>query len=111
MDEERRKARRFTIDEMVELELGRESAVHASGINLSSCGLLCKSDYYMDPDTEVSLVLTVPTESGDHTVSCDGIVVRCQKGKGRHLTAIQFISLGEKDVGALEAFLGSCQPA
>lgn len=111
MGEERRTARRFTIDEMIELELGRESVVHASGINLSSTGLLCKSDYFMEPETEVSLVLTVPSESGDHTISCDGIVVRCQRGKGRHLTAIRFIALAEKDVGALEAFLGSCQPA
>ncbi len=111
MREERRKARRFTIDHMVELDFGRESVVHASGINVSSSGLLCKSDNYMDPDTEVSLVLTVPSESGDHTISCDGVVVRSDRGKGRHLTAIEFISLADKDVGALEAFLASSQPA
>lgn len=109
MEEERRTARRFSIDSMVELEFGRESVVHASGINVSSSGLLCKSDYYMEPDTEVALVLTVPCESGSHTVSCDGVVVRSDKGKGRHLTAIQFTSLADKDVGALTAFLGSSQ--
>lgn len=110
MSEERRIARRFTIDSMVELELGRESVVHATGVNLSSGGLLCKSDFYMDPDTEVSLVITVPSGTGSHTVSCDGVVVRSDKGKGRHLTAIRFISLADKDVGALSAFLGTARP-
>ncbi len=111
MREERRIARRFTIDSMIELEFGRESVVHASGINLSSSGILCRSDHYLEPETEVSLVLTVPSASGPHTVSCDGIVVRSDRGKGRHLTAIEFISLADKDVGALSAFLESCQPA
>ncbi len=109
MGEERRTAPRFTIDQMVDLEFGRESVIHASGINVSTSGLLCKADYYMEPDTEVSLVMTIPSESGDHTVSCDGIVVRCDKGKGRHLTAIRFTSLADKDVGALSAFLEGCQ--
>lgn len=111
MAEERRRACRFTIDQMVELELGKESVVHASGINLSSTGLLCKSDYFMEPGTEVSVVLTVPSASGSHTVSCDGIVIRTERGRGRHLTAIQFMTLAGKDVGALEAFLESCKPA
>ncbi|HUX19807.1 MAG TPA: PilZ domain-containing protein [Spirochaetia bacterium] len=111
MGEERRTARRFTIDHMVELELGRESVVHASGINLSGSGLLCKSDIYMEPETEVSLLLTIPSESGEHTVSCDGVVTRADKGKGRYLTAIHFTSLADKDVGALSAFLGSSLPA
>ena len=110
MSVERRQARRFTIDRMVELEFGRESAIHATGINLSSSGLLCKSDYLLDPDTEVSLVITIPMEKGSHTVSCEGIVVRSERGKGRHLTAIRFTSLADKDVGALEAFFGSAQP-
>ena len=111
MKEERRKAPRFTIDEMIELDFGRESVVHASGLNLSASGLLCKSDYYMEPDTEVSLVLTIPSDSGEHTISCDGVVVRADRGKGRHLTAIEFMSLADKDVGALDAFLANSQPA
>lgn len=110
MREERRKARRFTIDEMVELEFGRELVVHASGINLSATGLLCRSDCYLEPATEVSLVLTVPSGSGSHTVSCDGVVVRSEKGKSRHLIAIRFTSLADKDVGALSAFLKGTQP-
>lgn len=111
MRDERRNARRFTIDQMVELDFGRESVVHASGINLSTSGLLCKSDSYLNPDTEVSLVLTVPSETGEHTISCDGVVVRADRGKGRHLTAIRFLSLADKDVGALDAFLAEMQPA
>jgi PilZ domain len=92
---------------MVEFELGREALVHASGVNVSTSGLLCKTDSYVEPDTEVSLVVTIPLASGSHTLSCEGVVVRSDKGKGRHLTAIHFTSLADKDVGALSELFES----
>jgi len=105
MASERRVAPRFSIQQMVELSYGREEIVHASGINLSKTGLLCSTDSYVEPYTEVSLLMQIPESAGEHRIECEGIVVRSEERNGRFVTGISFTSLPEEDAKALAGFL------
>lgn len=105
MSAERRHEIRFSIDQIIELSFGRESFLHAIGINISKTGLLCATDSYLEPYAEVSLLLTIPVGSENHRVGCDGIVVRSEIEQTRYLAGISFTSLSEQDSKILESFL------
>lgn len=102
---ERRNEIRFSIDQMVELSFGRETFLHATGLNLSKTGLLCATDSYLEPYSQVSLMMSIPVGSQTHRLSCDGIVVRSEIEDKQYLAGISFTSLVEEDSKILAAFL------
>ena len=105
MAAERRHEARFSIEQMVEVSFGRETFLHASGINISKTGLLCATDSYLEPYSQVSLTMTIPVGSVQHRMSCDGIVVRSEVEEQQYLAGINFTSLAEEDSKILAAFL------
>ena len=111
MTKERRREGRFAIEQMVELSYGHESLVHASGINLSRSGLLCKTDTSLEPYTEVSIVLNFPVDGDTHRIECSGIVIRSVEENGLFKTGISLSALSNADAQALIAFLKTQEPA
>ena len=105
MAAERRHEDRFSIDQMVELSFGRETFLHATGINISKTGLLCATDSYVDPYSQVSLMLTLPADPEPYRMSCEGIVVRSEVEESQFLAGISFTSLEEADTKALASYL------
>lgn len=90
MANERRRSPRFSVRHLIEMDFGKETFVRATGVNISSSGLLCKTEPPIDLYTRVFLSLTVPGKEGDEVINCEGIVVRCDETDGEHLTAIVF---------------------
>ena len=105
MGRERRHAPRFTIEQIVELSFGREAFVRGNGINLSKNGLLCETDGYLEPSTQVALQMTLQLPTGTHRFNCEGIVVRTDEKNGRFLSGISFTTLTGEDARKLTAFL------
>ena len=105
MAAERRHEDRFSIDQMVELSFGRETFLHATGINISRTGLLCATDSYLEPYSQVSLMITIPVEPEPHRMSCEGIVVRSEVEEAQYLAGISFTSLADEDAKVLASFL------
>lgn len=105
MAAERRHEARFSINQMVELSFGRETFLHATGINISKTGLLCATDSYLEPYSQVSLMVTIPIEPEPHRMSCEGIVVRSEVEETQYLAGISFTSLDEEDAKVLASFL------
>lgn len=92
MAKERRRAQRFAIQHIIELDYGKEQFVRATGINISTAGLLCKTEPQIEPYTRVFLSLRLPGENGDEIVNCEGMVLRSERTNGDHTTAIAFTS-------------------
>ncbi|HUX21020.1 MAG TPA: PilZ domain-containing protein [Spirochaetia bacterium] len=105
MAAERRIEARFSIDHMVELSFGRETFLHATGINISKTGMLCATDSYLEPYSQVSLMMTIPVGPKGHRMTCDGIVVRSEIEEKQFLAGISFTSLPEKDLKVLVSYL------
>ena len=111
MTKERRREARFAIEQMVELSYGHESFVHASGINLSRTGLLCRTDISLEPYTELSIVLNFPVDGDTYRIECSGIVIRSIGENGHFKTGISLSALNRADAEALTAFLKTQEPA
>lgn len=104
MATERRRAPRFQVSQLIELGFGRESQVAASGLNISSGGLLCRTEPYVEPGTRVFLSIHLPT---DDIVNCEGIVLRSEKtSEGYFEAAISFTEFQGDAAAALVRYLG-----
>ncbi len=102
---ERRRAPRFAIEQLVELEYGKETFVRAKGVNISSSGLLCTVDTYVEPYTQVSLLISVPSGPEGRKISCEGTVMRSEKSKGKYYIGISFSFFSDDDAKALAEFI------
>ena len=110
MASERRHDQRFSIEQIVEVSFGRETFVRGSGINISRTGILCETDGYLEPSSQVSLQMTIQMDSQIHRFNCEGIVVRTDEIKGSFQSGISFTDLEAQDARKLDAFLKRQKP-
>ena len=104
---ERRKYVRFEINQVVEMRMGRESFVNAQGVDLSEAGILCKTDIPVDYSSKIFIMFQIPQKDGERTISCDGVVVRCDKSNSDYLVGIKFVDLKDADFKAISAYSAS----
>lgn len=105
MKEERRKSPRFTINQMIELDMGRETFIAAEGVNISDEGILCHSSESLDPYSRVYMQISLDGGKKKQTVSCEGVVVRCKKNKKNYDLALEFSDLEENDRKKIHSFV------
>ena len=107
MASERRKSRRFDINQMIKLSLGKETFVGALGVNISDLGLLCRTDSEVELHGRVFVVVTLKGKGGDIEISCEGIVMHCTtttKPKSAYEVGVQFTSMKDEDRQNLHEF-------
>jgi len=105
MSKERRRAERFTIQHLIELDYGKEQFVRASGVNISSSGLLCTTEPAIELYTRVFLSLKLPSSKGEEIINCEGIVVRSDQDGSQFTTAISFTSFRPEEAEKLVRLL------
>jgi hypothetical protein len=105
MSKERRRAERFTIQHLIELDYGKEQFIRASGINISSSGLLCTVEPAVELYTRVFLSLKLPTSTGEEIINCEGIVVRSDQVGSQFTTGISFTSFRPEEAEKLVRLL------
>jgi c-di-GMP-binding flagellar brake protein YcgR len=105
MRTERRKSPRFTINQMIDLEMGRENYISAEGVNISDEGLLCHTSESLEPYSRVYMQRSLNGEKKKHTIKCEGLVVSCKKNKKSYDTALEFADIGESDKKKIHTFL------
>ena len=106
MPDENRKHPRFDINQLVELDFGRETFVHADAANLSEGGILCKTDEQVDPYTKVFLMMTLSLQNRERIIRCEGVVVRSEKAGGQWDTGISITSMDAGSRRIFEEFIG-----
>lgn len=105
MSKERRRAERFSIQHLIELDYGKEQFVRASGINISSSGLLCQTEPAIELYTRVFLSLKLPSKNGEEIINCEGIVVRSDQDGSTFTTGISFTSFQPEEAEKLVRLL------
>lgn len=111
MATERRHDPRFSVEQIVEISFGREAFVRGTGINISKTGILCETDGYLEPTSQVSLQLTIQIGSQIHRFNCEGIVIRTDEANGTFQSGISFTDLREPDARKLAIFLKGQKPS
>lgn len=106
MSKERRRAPRFSLRHLIEVDFGKEKFVRATALNISSSGLLCKTSPAVELYSRVFLSLTLPGENGDEIVNCEGIVVRSEPDGDEFSTGISFTSFEPEEAERFIELLG-----
>lgn len=108
MLEERRKFPRFEIEQMIELSFGKESYLHAAGVDISETGLLCESSEYVEPLTRLYLMVGLSANDYEkQKITCEGIVLRSFEQDGRFSIAVNFTTMQEEDRKKLNNYMES----
>jgi hypothetical protein len=100
-------------DRSLPLRVAHDSAegLRAESINVSTRGLYCKVQRYVQPFSKLKVALDLPFVSqGQATVECEGVVVRVDPemetpGAKEYHLAIYFLDLDRKDASLIETFL------
>ncbi len=105
MTEENRVHPRFTVNQFVSISYDGESFIKVSAEDISQGGMSCKAEEAVHPLTNVYLILTIPTQNGDHVLKTEGKVVRCQEIDDNYLLGVKFSDLFESDKEVLNDYL------
>ena len=105
MATERRRAPRFRIRSLAELQFGRVLPLRARGVELGRHGLRCITDDYVEVSSVVTLELQLPDKGNTNTVKAIGLVVWCEERGEKFAVGISFGHLEPEEAARLEAFL------
>ena len=105
MSDEKRKAPRFRIHQMIEIQFPKETFILSEGINLSESGLLCITEKCIEPYTKIFIMLEIPLGHETFTLKADGVVIRSEEIDGEHYTGIDFTSLFDSERLKIQEYL------
>lgn len=107
MKQERRKHERFIINQMVDLSGTEENFISARGLNISEGGILCLTDDSVDTLSRIFVMMTLVEGDAPKTLSCEGVVVRCEKKGKQYETAMEFSELTDESRAVIKHYVKS----
>lgn len=103
--QDKRKHERFAISQILELEFMKEKEFSARGLNVSDGGLLCETEYPIEPMARVYLVFQLPRARSRNVLRTEGTVAHvCKKGK-MYEFGISYGDISDEDKKAILAYL------
>jgi len=110
MEQDRRRAPRFTLHQVVRVELGQEDFINARGVDISEKGVRCVVQHCLDPYTRVFLMLQLDENDEDSLISCHGVVNRCGgEGLIPEDIAVEFTEIQDSDREKIRRYLAGGQ--
>jgi len=106
MQTERRKHNRFDIPQIFKIEFMREDPFEASGLNISEGGLLCETDYPIEPLSRVFMTFILP-DKGHEILRNEGSVLRVTKKNHKYHFAVGFGDMTDEDRAQLRKYLNA----
>jgi len=104
MHVEKRKHQRFEIPQIFKIEFMREEPFSAAGINISEGGLLCETEYNLEPLSRVFMTFVLPDKKHE-LLRNEGSVLRVEKKGHMYQFAVAFGDMTDDDRDELRRFL------
>ncbi|GEM_PF-835876 len=96
MSDERRKAKRFLLQQLIELEFDRETFIPVMGIDISVRGVSCKTQLPLGLYSKVYLLIELDKDNKETFFEAQGQVLRCvDQNEGTFLVGIEYSDLEE----------------
>jgi hypothetical protein len=96
--DERRDKPRFRIAQFLKVGLLEESFLEAKSKDLSESGLACFTSEYIEPSTQVYLMLRLEEDDPDSFIKCEGMTIWCTElEENNYEVGIEFTRLFEVD--------------
>lgn len=90
MEKDKRRHSRLPLSQVLELATSDGLVVKTEGVNISESGLLCRADVEIPNGTFVIFQLSVPAGEKPMSISCEGIVLKCDKKNDKYDIVIDF---------------------
>ena len=104
MHVEKRKHQRFEIPQIFKIEFMREDPFSAAGINISEGGLLCETEYNLEPLSRVFMTFILPDKKNE-ILRNEGSVLRVEKKGRMYQFAVAFGDMTDDDREELRRYL------
>jgi c-di-GMP-binding flagellar brake protein YcgR len=105
MQSERRNSPRFPIEQFLDVSYTREKYIKASGINISSNGMLCELESIVEPYSKIYILLDLKDKKDP--IEIEGIIIRIEKSGKRYRAGVEFSELYSEDKTRLKKFIKS----
>jgi hypothetical protein len=105
MSDERRRAPRISLDQCVEVSLGKEIFIDAAAVNISQTGMMCSSSVAVENLERIFLMINLPVGDESLKIKCEGIVMYTKQEGQTHFFGINFIDLDGETAGNLARYL------
>lgn len=111
MEQERRKAPRFLIEQMIQLGEGWEEYFWARGIDFSRLGLRCISSKILEPLDRIFGMLALELDGKTYNVRFEGYVARSKPIKDGCELGVSFTDFDSEDSAILDRFFSASETA
>lgn len=105
MKDEKRLHRRFRINQMCEIFMGREIYIPVKGVNISEGGISFRTEESLAINALVHLQLALYTGNRSRTINCQGVVRRFEPDREDYLGAIEFSNMSEENRRAIREYV------
>jgi hypothetical protein len=95
--QDKRKFERFTISQIFEIEFMKEKVFSARGLNISKGGLLCETEYPIEPMARVFLVFRLPGSRSGRVLRTEGTVIHVKRRGEMNEFGVTFGDITEED--------------
>ena len=96
--DERRSKPRYRITQFLKLGLLEDTFLHAKGKDLSETGLACFTDEYIEPSTQVFIMLSLDGDDLESFIKCEGMTIWCTELDDKEYeVGVEFTRLFEVD--------------
>ena len=110
MTDDKRRHTRFEIQQMVDVAFPRETFFHADGVNISEGGMLCKTNYDIEPLSQIFCMVRVKCSTGECLIKTRGTVIHAQREGDEVRFGVSFDELDETDRKLLRDYVQELQP-
>ncbi|HOP31476.1 MAG TPA: PilZ domain-containing protein [Spirochaetota bacterium] len=96
MKDDKRQHKRFKINQMCEIYMGREIYIPVKGINISEGGMSFRTDESLAINALVEFQLAIHIGNKSKTINCQGVVRRFEPEEDGWSGAIEFSNLKDE---------------
>jgi hypothetical protein len=105
MPNNKRKHDRFPISQIFEIQVMKESVFEARGLNISEGGLMCETEYPIEPTARVFIVFKLPHAKPERVVRTEGTVLRVEKKGKMYVFGISYGDISDEDRKAIRVYV------
>ncbi|WP_460050538.1 PilZ domain-containing protein [Spirochaeta dissipatitropha] len=106
MEQERRKVPRYELNQLVELDYGRENFINGEGLDISARGIGCKVYECVELYSRLYFMLQLDPDAPEPEIRGEGILIRCDPTTdGDFEVGIEFTDVPEYMLKKISTFL------
>ena len=99
--QDKRKHNRFGISQIFEIEFMKEKVFSARGLDISEGGLLCETEYPIEPMARVFLMFKLPNTRSRHVLRTEGTAVHVSKKGKMYVFGVSYGDISDEDKNAI----------